>query len=190
MSENLDPASHETADVPPSAPISAPKKEWYKKPSRVIPAAVIAIAIFSSMSGNENTASPSNKESAPTAEATSDTTTDTAPAAEPTEDPVEDPSTNETVSQSNAVEKAQSYIDYDAFSRKGLIDQLKFEGFSTADATYGVDAITVDWNEQAAKKAKDYLDYDSFSRSGLIDQLEFEGFTPEQASYGATAAGL
>ena len=96
------------------------------------------------------------------------------------------------VSQQNAVRKAEDYLDYTAFSRSGLINQLvEFEGFSTEDATFAVDQITVDWNEQAAKKAKDYLDYTAFSRSGLINQLvEFEGFTPEQAEYGVATTGL
>jgi hypothetical protein len=95
-----------------------------------------------------------------------------------------------TASQRNAVRTAKDYLDYTAFSRKGLIQQLEFEGFSTEDATFGVDHIAVDWNEQAAKAAKAYLNYSGFSRDGLIDQLEFEGFTPAQAAYGATAAGL
>lgn len=95
-----------------------------------------------------------------------------------------------TVSQRNAVRTAEDYLDYTAFSREGLIEQLEFDDFSTADATYAVDHITVDWYEQAAKAAKDYLDYSGFSRGGLIDQLEFDGFTPAQAAYGATAAGL
>jgi hypothetical protein len=42
-----------------------------------------------------------------------------------------------TVSQENAVEKAAGYLDYTAFSRSGLIKQLKFEGFTAAQATYG-----------------------------------------------------
>ena len=46
----------------------------------------------------------------------------------------------ETVAQSNAKKSATSYLKYSAFSRTGLIGQLEFEGFSTADATYGVDA--------------------------------------------------
>jgi hypothetical protein len=71
-----------------------------------------------------------------------------------------------------------------------LIKQLEFEGFSNADATYAVDAITVSWNEQAAKKAKDYLDISAFSKSGLIDQLLFEGFTQAQAEYGVGTTGL
>lgn len=95
-----------------------------------------------------------------------------------------------TISQQNALRKAADYLDYTAFSRTGLIGQLEFEEFSTEDATWAVDRVTVDWNEQAAKKAEDYLDYTSFSRGGLYDQLIFEGFTPEQAEYGVSQTGL
>ena len=76
-----------------------------------------------------------------------------------------------------------------AFSRKGLIEQLEFEGYSTEAATIAVDSLGVDWNEQAAKCAENYLDLMSFSRSGLIDQLIFEGFTREEAEYGVSAVG-
>jgi len=96
----------------------------------------------------------------------------------------------ETVSQSNARESAASYLEYSSFSRSGLIDQLMFEGFSEADATYGVDSNQVDWNEQAALSAASYLEYSSFSRSGLVEQLVFEGFTPEEAEYGVSTTGL
>ncbi len=34
---------------------------------------------------------------------------------------------------------AEQYLEFSAFSRSGLIDQLKFEGFTTEQATYGVD---------------------------------------------------
>jgi hypothetical protein len=95
-----------------------------------------------------------------------------------------------TVSQSNAVGKALDYIDYSAFSKKGLIAQLEFEGFSAADSKFAVDRIDVDWFEQAALKAADYLDYSSFSRKGLIDQLLFEGFTQDEAVYGVDQTGL
>jgi Host cell surface-exposed lipoprotein len=95
-----------------------------------------------------------------------------------------------TVSQENAVAKAEDYLAYTAFSRSGLIEQLEFDQFSKADATYAVDHITVDWKEQAARKAKDYLDYTSFSRGGLIGQLEFDGFTRAQAVYAVNKAGL
>lgn len=97
---------------------------------------------------------------------------------------------DETVSQQNARQKAEDYLDYSAFSRKKLIEQLEYEGFSKADATYAVGAVSPNWNEQAAKKAKDYLDYSSFSRSRLIEQLEYEGFTTKQATYGVNQTGL
>jgi hypothetical protein len=96
----------------------------------------------------------------------------------------------ETASQRNARDKAGEYLEYTSFSRSGLIDQLKFEGFNTSDATYGVDAAHVDWNKQAALKAKEYLEYTSFSRSGLVDQLEFDGFTTAQATYGVAQTRL
>jgi hypothetical protein len=86
-------------------------------------------------------------------------------------------SPGETAAQENARRSAEDYLGTSAFSRSGLIKQLKFEGYSTADATYGVDAVSPDWNEQAAKSAANYLDISSFSRSGLIHQLKFEGFT-------------
>jgi hypothetical protein len=92
--------------------------------------------------------------------------------------------------QDNAERKAAEYLEFTAFSRTGLIKQLKFEGFNEADATHGVDSLNADWNEQAAKKAAEYLDFQSFSRDGLVDQLVFEGFTPEQAEHGVSTTGL
>ena len=94
------------------------------------------------------------------------------------------------VSQRNAVRAAEKYLDYTAFSRQGLIEQLEYDEFSTEEATFAVDHITVDWNKQAAKAAKKYLDFTAFSRGGLIDQLKYDGFTPAQAQYGAAAVGL
>lgn len=94
-----------------------------------------------------------------------------------------------TLGEKQAIRAAQNYIDFRAFSKSGLIEQLEFEGYSRTEAEYGVENITVDWNEQAALSAKAYLEYSNFSRSGLIEQLKFEGFTTAQAQYGATAVG-
>jgi len=156
----------------------------------------------------ESTPVPTQVEPEPTTPTPRPTTTPkepkpTTPPAE-TPDPVEPPETEEapepveeeapepelTAGQANALSKAGDYLDYMAFSRKGLIEQLEFDGFSTADATYGAEHVEANWNEQAARKAKDYLDYMAFSRSGLIDQLEFDGFTAGQAEHGVDAAGL
>ena len=96
----------------------------------------------------------------------------------------------ESAGQENARESAENYLDMSPFSRQGLIEQLEFEGYSTKDATYGVDAQGADWNKQAAASAENYLDMTSFSRDGLIEQLEFEGYTTKQAVYGVNQVGL
>lgn len=101
-----------------------------------------------------------------------------------------EPEAEGTTSQQNAVETAESYLSHSNFSRKGLIEQLKYEGYSRADAVYAVDQANPDWNEQAAGAAKSYLDHSSFSRSGLIEQLEYEGYTHAQAVYGVSTTGL
>lgn len=135
-----------------------------------------------------------SESTATTAEATTTTeeaTTTTEPPPPPTTTTAPpDPYEGESVSQRNARRSASQYLDFTAFSRSGLIGQLEFEGYSTADATYAVDSLDVDWNEQAAKSAAQYLEFSAFSRSGLIDQLVFEGYTREQAEYGVNAVGL
>lgn len=97
--------------------------------------------------------------------------------------------TGVTTGQKNALNSAKSYLNYAAFSYKGLIQQLEFENYSSEEAVYAADNCGADWKEQAVKSAKSYLDYSSFSRDGLIQQLEFEGFTNEEAVYGAEANG-
>jgi len=128
--------------------------------------------------------------SAPANDAATPPVENAAPAEPEPAEPSAPEGPKETVSEANARAQAQSYLDMSGFSRKGLIDQLKFEGYSEKDATYGADAVGADWNEQAARKAKDYLDMSAFSRSGLIEQLKFEGFTQEQATYGVSTTGL
>ena len=95
----------------------------------------------------------------------------------------------ETTSQLDAVDRAEDYLAYTAFSRQGLIEQLEYEGFSKEDATYGADNSGADWMKQAEEKAQDYLDYTSFSREGLIEQLEYEGFTNKEAVHGVDSTG-
>ncbi len=102
----------------------------------------------------------------------------------------------ETAGQANARQSAVDYLNSGSFSRAGLIEQLSSaagEGFSVADATYGVDAGNTDWTAQACLSAKDYLSSGSFSHAGLVEQLSSsagEGFTPAQAESGVTCAGL
>lgn len=105
-----------------------------------------------------------------------------------------------TMSQQNAYASAERYLNFKAFSRNGLLDQLTSEygdGFPAEDAEFAVARLEaaglVDWNEQAAKSAKSYLEHMPFSRQGLLDQLTSEygeHFTPEQAAYGVSQTGL
>jgi len=94
------------------------------------------------------------------------------------------------ITRANALRMAREYLSSEAFSLKGLIHQLKFEGFSKSDATYGASHSGANWMKQAVRMAKDYLRSEPFSRSGMIHQLEFEGFTHAQAVHGARGAGL
>lgn len=94
-----------------------------------------------------------------------------------------------SVSLANAKRAAQNYLKVMGFSRKGLIDQLVFEGYSASIAAKAVDSLKVNWNTQAGKVAKNYIKLMAFSRKGLIDQLMFDGFTAKQAAAGAKAVG-
>ena len=132
-------------------------------------------------------AAPAETEATETEAAEEANVVEAEPEAEPTPEPEPEPEL--TLGQQNAIDSAESYLSFTAFSRTGLIDQLEFEGFSTEDATFAVDSLDIDWNEQAALTAEDYLDLMSFSRQSLLDQLLFEGFTQEQAEYGVSAVG-
>ena len=157
-----------------------------KKTALVIALVVsVAITITACGTATEKSAAPAETVTVP---AETVTVVETQPA--PAETQPAPAAPGESVSQENARATAEDYLDSSSFSRSGLIEQLKYEGYSTKDATYAVRAISVDWNEQAAKTAKDYLDSSSFSRSGLIEQLEYEGFTHAQAGYGVNQTGL
>jgi hypothetical protein len=182
-----------TNQSPTEQEASKPLVPWFKKKAIVIPLGILLLIILSNIARGSGTpkADPAPSENTMVTE---DPTYEPEPVVTEEPDPVvtEDPEPVgpvETMSQSNAVSTAEDYIQYSSFSRSGLIDQLKYEGFSTADSTYAVDNITVDWNEQAAQTAQEYLDTSSFSRDGLYDQLIYEGFSSSQANYGLDAVG-
>lgn len=163
------------------------KKPIYKRWWFIALAVIIVLGgIGASMGGGDD---PGTDTGTPTADS-GDTNSD--PAVTPDETVTADPvveTPSATMGEKNALNKAGTYLDTMAFSYTGLIAQLEYEGFTTAEATYGVDNCGADWNEQAALKAQQYLDTMSFSRQGLIDQLVYEGFTASQAAYGADAVG-
>ena len=159
------------------------KKVW-------IPVAVAVAAVIigcGTKQGDDTTPEPAY----PTV-AESVTTPTTAPETEPSAAPSVVPKKAKPVSaeQANATRSAESYLSSQSFSRKGLIDQLKFEGYGTKAATAAVDSLRVDWNAQAVLTAKSYLENQAFSRKGLTEQLEYEGFTRAQAAHGVSKSGL
>lgn len=99
-------------------------------------------------------------------------------------------STEETSTQNSALSRANSYLSALNFSKTGLIEQLKYEGFSEADANYAADNITVDWDEQAYKTAKHYLELFTFDAWDLEEQLMHDGFTEVQAKNAVEKCGL
>jgi SOS response regulatory protein OraA/RecX len=155
---------------------------------RLIPIIISALAFTACSSATTET----SRTEAPTTTAEVAETTDAPIATTPDETttvPTTEAPEQGTLGERNAKDKALDYLDAMSFSRQGLVDQLLYEGFSLAEAEYGVNAIDVDWNEQAALKAQDYLDSMSFSRQGLVDQLLYEGFTQAQVEYGVNAVG-
>lgn len=89
----------------------------------------------------------------------------------------------------NAIRSAESYLNFMAFSKTGLIETLIYDEYSKESATEAVNSLTVDWNEQAVRCAKSYLQFMAFSRNGLIEALEYDGFTKEQAEYAVNMVG-
>lgn len=88
----------------------------------------------------------------------------------------------------NAWVSARNYLKTQYFSKKGLIEQLKYEKYSEKACDYAIKNLDVDWKVQAVGSAKQYLDTMSFSKQELIEQLEYDGFTHEEAIYGVNVA--
>jgi hypothetical protein len=158
---------------------------------------VIAGSVGSAASGGGSSPAPASKPaaSAPAAPAPA-APAPAAPAPSSAAAKPAKPAPHYTVSQQQAIGSAQDYLSFQAFSRKGLIQQLSSkygEGFSRADATFAVNHIRVDWNKEAVQSAKDYLSTQHFSRAGLIEQLSSsfgDGFTKAQAIYAVNHVGL
>jgi len=170
-----------------------PKKSWFRRhPILTVILAVILVAIIADAASNGGSgSSPAN--TAASTPSTPAASSSAPPAANSTP-----PAPSMTEAQKQAVESAQSYLSMGSgFSRSGLIKQLSSsygEGFPKSVATFAVDHLHVDWNQQAVLSAKNYLSMGSgFSRNGLIQQLSSsygEGFTHAQAVYAANQVGL
>ncbi len=80
-----------------------------------------------------------------------------------------------------AMKEALGYLESGSFSKKGLIEQLEYDGYTKSQAQYAADHCGANWLEQAKKEVKSYLASSGYSRRGLIEQLEYDGYTAEEA---------
>lgn len=94
-----------------------------------------------------------------------------------------------TMGESQALKKAQEYLEVSAFSYDGLVEQLMYDQFSEDEAKYAADKCGADWHEQAIAKAKEYLELSSFSAKGLMEQLQYDGFTYIEAYMAVLSLG-
>ena len=105
----------------------------------------------------------------------------TSPYVETTASPYEE-KTSKTELE-NAIESAEAYNKVFAYSKKGLIENLKYEGFSEDIAECAVKSINANWKENCVRSAYSYLDLFSSSKKELIHQLDYDGFTSEEIDY-------
>lgn len=172
-------------------------RPWYQKKRFAIPLILVVLGVISAQNAPEDERASVTGATSQAQSANSDSGGNTEPeetdelaveggSETSTLEPIENepPAGSETSGQLNARETAESYLRFSAFSRTGLIAQLEYEGYSFEDSSYAVDAVEVDWFEQAVKSAESYLEYSSFSRTGLLDQLLYEGFTEVEAAHG------
>jgi hypothetical protein len=88
-----------------------------------------------------------------------------------------------------ALSEAKLYLSTEPFSLQGLIAQLKYGGYTTAQAIYGANHAGANWYKESLLYAKEYLSTEAFSKSGLLTQLEYSKFTASQAAYGVAHCG-
>ena len=69
---------------------------------------------------------------------------------------------SETTALENAIESAEEYNKVLAYSKKGIIEKLKYEGFSEDIAECAVKSINANWKENCVKSAYSYLNLFSF----------------------------
>lgn len=88
-----------------------------------------------------------------------------------------------------AVEAAQERIDRDSGKSAfevftNLTSNYNFGGFTDAQAQFGIDNATVDWNLQAAKMRDRYLGQSTaFSKARMARQLPLHGFKKTEIDY-------
>ena len=91
----------------------------------------------------------------------------------------------------SAVEYVKFYVDDFSFSKVDLIDILmQSNRFTRDEIIAAIDALNVDWNQEALQKAEDFAAQGPFSRERLYWALLDVNFEPPQALAGVDALGI
>jgi Host cell surface-exposed lipoprotein len=159
-------------------------------PSKPVGNAGAAASVPAASSSSAPAAQPTTPAAQPTTPAVQHTTQAAAPPPAPAQTTQAPPAM--TASEASAVQDAQQYLStVGGFSQSGLIQQLEYDQFSAADATFAVNYINPNWNTEAAQDAQNYMNtVGGFSCGSLLQQLEYDGFTQSQAEYGTNSVGL
>ena len=182
----------------PTTQANPPPKKKFRW-GRALAAAVIVIFLLivvsciASIAGSDGPSpEPSERTTDPTVQTTESETSVPVPTAiEPAKPtPTKKAAPKLSVEQQECIQSAESYIDSGGYSKKGLITQLKYEGFSTEEAKYAVEHIGANWMNEAAESAESYMDSGGYSKKSLTDQLLYEGFTKAEAAHGVKSVGL
>ena len=83
----------------------------------------------------------------------------------------------------DAVGEAKKYIKTFAVSKEGMIDKLKYKGYSASEAKEAAEKCGADWKKEAQECAEKYLDGFAYSYDRLKRQLTSEGFTEDEIEY-------
>lgn len=171
-------------------------RPWYQKKRFAFPVigAVLAVVLGSVIIGSQGAqqiAVPANPDSSNSEESDSKSSESTQGKSGANSSAGSQPATSsETENQERARLDAKTYYESSWFSRTGMIEQLEFDGFSNEDATYGVDALGIDWGQEAIGTADSAISSEWFSRQGLIDHLVYQGFTDTEAISAVDAIGV
>ncbi len=98
--------------------------------------------------------------------------------------------TNSSVNANNSDNKeatadAEGYLQSGSFSEKKLIDQLEYEGYTKATATYAVNHAKANWNNEALEFVQGFADDKELGNSSksFYSLLDTEEFTKAQSDY-------
>ena len=106
---------------------------------------------------------------------------------------IEDTKTQTTFNEQtkeNVLIRAREFIQEKAYSRRGLINALKVSGYTSINAIFAADNISVDWSAQAVRAVKEYRQKANLSKANLKNVLVRDGFSDQDIEYALKECGI